>query len=146
MSLPELNAHGDLPVGVHAASIAEAVARFGHPTEIRKRLGARLERIYHVAAETGGLRRFIVFGSFVTNKELPNDVDVFMIMDDRFDMDSVSGEARLLFEHSTAQVRFGASVFWVRRAAALGGEAAAVEDWQLKRDGTRRGIVEIVSE
>jgi hypothetical protein len=33
--------------------------------------------------------------------------------------------------------------FWIRRLAALGGEAATVEYWQLKRDGTKRGIVEV---
>ena len=27
--------------------------------------------------------------------------------------------------------------------AASGGEEAAIEDWQLKRDGSERGIVEI---
>jgi hypothetical protein len=39
----------------------------------------------------------------------------------------------------------GASIFWVRRAGALGGEQAAIEDWQIKRDGTRRGIVEVTA-
>ena len=29
--------------------------------------------------------------------------------------------------------------------AALGGEQAAVEDWQIKRDGARRGLVEITA-
>jgi hypothetical protein len=27
--------------------------------------------------------------------------------------------------------------------AAIGGEQAAIADWQIKRDGTQRGIVEI---
>jgi len=27
--------------------------------------------------------------------------------------------------------------------AAIGGEHGAIEDWQTKRDGTKRGIVEI---
>jgi hypothetical protein len=36
-------------------------------------------------------------------------------------------------------------VFRIRRAAALGGEQAAMEDWQMARSGGRRGIVEIVS-
>jgi hypothetical protein len=36
-------------------------------------------------------------------------------------------------------------VFWIPRAACLGGEEAAVLDWQIKRDGTRRGIAEITS-
>jgi hypothetical protein len=87
-----------------------------------------------------------VFGSFVTEKHEPNDVDVFMIMDDNFDMGPHNGEARLLFDHGTAQDHFGCSVFWLRRMAAMGGEQAAIEDWQIKRDGTERGIVEITVE
>ncbi len=59
----------------------------------------------------------------------------------------VRAEPRLLFvDHGTAQDRFGASVFWMRRMAAVGGEQAAIEDWQIKRDGTERGIVEITAE
>ncbi len=107
-------------------------------------MAQRLERIHQIASHTGHLRRFVVFGSFVTDKHEPNDVDVFMIMDDNFDMGSLVGEPRLLFvDHGTAQDHFGASVFWMRRMAAIGGEQAAIEDWQIKRDGTERGIVEI---
>jgi len=29
------------------------------------------------------------------------------------------------------------------RLAAIGGEEAAIQDWQIKRDGTERGIVEV---
>jgi hypothetical protein len=58
----------------------------------------------------------------------------------------LAGEARLLFDHAAAQARFGASVFWLRCLAAFGGEEQAIGDWQVKRDGGRRGIVEIVPE
>lgn len=92
------------------------------------------------------MARFVVFGSFITAKREPNDIDVFMIMDDDFEVERVVGEVRLLFDHATAQAHFGCSVFWIRRLAALGGEQAAIEDWQIKRDGTQRGIVEIISE
>ena len=143
MSLPDFTATGDLPFGVHTASLAETVSRFGTGSHRRKLLAMRLERIYQIAVQTGYLARFVVFGSFITEKYEPNDVDVFMIMDDNFDMGSLVGEARLLFYHGTAQDYFGCSVFWVRRLAAIGGEEAAIEDWQLKRDGTERGIVEI---
>jgi hypothetical protein len=147
VSLPEFTESGDLPTGVHAASLAETLARFGTPSDRRKLLGHRLERIYQIAVQTDHLARFVVFGSFVTDKLEPNDVDVFMIMDDNFDMGSLVGEARLLFiDHGTAQDHFGCSVFWMRRMAAVGGEQAAIEDWQIKRDGTERGIVEITSE
>lgn len=44
----------------------------------------------------------------------------------------------------TVEAEEGASIFWIRRLAALEGEEAAVEYWQLKRDGTKRGIVEVI--
>jgi hypothetical protein len=79
-------------------------------------------------------------------KHEPNEVDAFMIMDDNFHMGSLVGEVRLLFvDHGVAQDHFGCSVFWMRRMAAIGGEQAAIEDWQIKRDGTERGIVEIMA-
>jgi hypothetical protein len=60
MRLPELTQSGDLPLGVHRASLRETLDRFGigHPQRIA--VGERLERIYHVAAATGHLARFIV--------------------------------------------------------------------------------------
>ena len=144
MSLPALTEFGDLPPGVHEAGLSEVIERFGSGPHRRKLLALRLERIHGIAARTGHLLRFVVFGSFVTSKSEPNDVDVFMIMGDDFEFGRLSGDTRLLFEHASAQYHFGCSVFWIRRLAAMGGEQAAIEDWQIKRDGTERGIVEII--
>lgn len=147
MPLPEFDKSGDLPAGVHQASLAETVDRFAAGSKRRKLIARRLERIHRIASQTSHLARFVVFGSFVTDKPEPNDVDVFMIMDDDFDLGSLIGEPRLLFvDHGGTQAQFGASVFWMRRMAAIGGEQAAIEDWQIKRDGTQRGIVEITTE
>jgi len=88
----------------------------------------------------------VVFGSFITDKPEPNDIDVFLVMGDAFNADELQGEAALLFDHAAADSHFGASVFWVRRLAALGGEQATVEYWQVKRGGGQRGIVEIIEE
>ena len=103
----------------------------------------RLRRVHDLAMATRHVKRFIVFGSFVTGKPEPNDVDVFLLMDDAFDLNQGTGEARLVFDHPAAQAHFGASIFWLRRLAALPDEEEAVRSWQLKRDGTRRGIVEV---
>jgi hypothetical protein len=92
------------------------------------------------------LARFVVFGSFATDEPEPNDVDVFLVMDDSFDGDALRGESAVLFDHAAADARFGASVFWVRRLAALGGEQRMVEYWQAKRGGGQRGIIEIVED
>jgi hypothetical protein len=140
---PEFNEHGDLPLGVHAAPLDEVVRHFGI-TARRVVIARRLERIYQLARSTGHLAHFIVFGSFVTAKTEPNDVDIFLLMKDSFDVRQVSPEARLVFDHATAQNLLGASVFWIRRAAALGGEVATIGHWQIKRDGNQRGILEII--
>lgn len=79
----------------------------------------------------------------MTAKPEPNDVDVFLVMYDTFDLTQIAGEARLVFDHPAAQAHFGASIFWLRQLAALPDEEEVVLGWQLKRDGTRRGIVEV---
>jgi hypothetical protein len=129
MSLPESTASGELPPGVHQASLPETLERFGVGHPLRIAVGDRLQRIYQLAAATGHLARFVVFGSFVTDKSEPNDVDVLVVMDDSFDADTLQSESALLFDHAAADAHFGASVFWMRRLAAFGGEQAMVEYW-----------------
>ena len=69
-----------------------------------------------------------------------------LLMEDTFDLASVRGEASLVFEHMEADAHFGASVFWSTRSGVLGGEQAMIEYWQARREGGRRGIVEIVGD
>jgi hypothetical protein len=109
-------------------------------------VAARLGRLYQSAVQTGHLARFVVFGSFVTIKTNPNDVDLILLMEDTFDLAVVTGEAALMFRHMEAEARFGASVFWTPRSGAVGGEQAMIEYWQVRREGGQRGIVEIVPE
>jgi hypothetical protein len=142
MPLPPIG-EGDLPQGVHQASLHEVLNQFGQGTIKRKLVGTRLRRVYELAAATGHLKRFIVFGSFVSAKPAPNDVDLFLLMDDTFDVTQVTGEARLVFDLPAAEAHFGASIFWLRQLAALPNEEEAVLGWQIKRDGTRRGIVQV---
>jgi hypothetical protein len=146
MNWPDFNNDGDLPIGIHRATLAELTQRFGTSSLRRQIVIRRLERIYEFARSTGQLARFVVFGSFVTAKPDPNDVDIFMLMEDTFDSNQVPGEAAIIFDHIAAQNIEGASVFWIRRMAAIGGEDAALEYWQIKRDNTKRGIVEVVTD
>ena len=66
MSLPNFNEAGDLPPGIHHATLRQVIERFGTTPTKRKALALRLERIYKLAVATGSVARFIVFGSFVT--------------------------------------------------------------------------------
>jgi hypothetical protein len=146
VAIPPFTDEGELPVGVHRATLDEVLARFGVGSARRCAVGGRLERIVRTAHGTGHLHRLIIFGSFATEKPEPNDVDVFLLMDDDFDVAHLSGEAKLLFDHAAADAHFGASVFWMRRMAAWEGEQATVEYWQVKRGGEQRGIIEIVED
>jgi len=131
---------------VHRTTLGEVLERFGRGSVQRSSVADRLSRLYQLAASTGQLARFVVFGSFITAKTEPNDVDIVLLMEDSFDLTSVGGEAALMFHHMEAEAHFGASVFWTRRCGAMGGEQAMIEYWQMRRDGSRRGIVEIVPE
>ena len=135
---PEFDNNGDLPAGIHQATLTEILQHFGTETVRRDLLGQRLQRIYMLANSTGKVARFIVFGSFVTAKPAPGDVDVFLLMEDSFDADQVRGEAALIFDHQEAQNVLGASVFWVRKLAAIGGEQEAVEYWQRSVENKRQ--------
>jgi predicted nucleotidyltransferase len=146
VALPPLTDAGELPLGVHRASLREILDQFGVGSAQRKVLALRLDRVHRVAEATNHLARFVVFGSFVTNKLEPQDVDVFLVMEDTFDASQLAGDASLLFDHAAAQAHFGASVFWVRHRAAWPNEQAAIEFWQVKRGGGRRGIVAIIAE
>jgi hypothetical protein len=142
---PKFDSNGDLPVGIYQATLAEVIEHFGTGTLQRQIVARRLERIYSLASGTGQMARFVVFGSFVTGKPEPNDVDIFLLMEDTFDSGQIFGEASIIFDHTAAQHHEGASVFWIRQMAAIGGEQAALEYWQIKRDKTQRGIIEVVS-
>jgi predicted nucleotidyltransferase len=147
MTLPLLNPEGELPEGVHRATIEEVLERFGEGMPQRRLVTARLLRVFGVAHDTGKLLRFVIFGSYVTAKPDPNDVDIILVMADDFDVAECDEQSKLLFDHLLAQRTFGASVFSVRPSTAL---LETVDEflayWQVKRDKGRRGIVEVIWE
>lgn len=147
MPLPEFDRAGDLPLGVHQASIDEVIARFGQSTLQRQVVTARLLRVYERASGTGKLERFIIFGSYVTAKPNPNDVDIILVMRDDFREEDHTDDMRTVLNHLRVQRELGASVFWTRAGAVL---LETVDEfvafWQVTRDQGTRGIVEVILE
>ena len=145
MPLPDFNSNGDLPPGVHQASWSEVLERFGGGVGQRDVCTRRLVHIYELARRTECLKRFVIFGSYVTTKLEPNDVDAILIMDDAFRLERCPMESRGLFDHAVAQARHGASVFWIRPALLIGEDVEQfVSHWQIKRGGAKRGIVDVM--
>ena len=144
MPLPNFDSKGELPEGVHQATMNEVIARFGTGTLQRQAVTATLVRIYNLSKATGKLGRFIIFGSYITVKPEPNDVDIVLVMRDDFKVLACDEETRKLFDHQQAAAEFGASIFWIRPSLLfLDTLDEFIEHWQIKRDRTRRGIVEV---
>jgi hypothetical protein len=71
--IPAPNASGELPPGIHTATLAEVEAVFS-TTPRRRRLFEGLRRAVQ-NLQVAGVRRVFIDGSFVTTKADPNDVD-----------------------------------------------------------------------
>jgi hypothetical protein len=132
------------PEGNYPASLAEIVARFGSGTGQRNAVTDRLRRIYQLAVASGHLDRLVVFGSYVSDVNEPNDIDVILVMRNDFRTEDCPGESAILFDHARANDELGASIFWARPEMLLGEPLERfLAFWQTKRDGRRRGVVEI---
>jgi hypothetical protein len=144
MPLPEFNEFGDLPEGNHLALLDEVVTRFGSGSAQRQAVTERLRRVCRLALATGYLDRLLVFGSYVSDVNEPNDVDVILVMRNDFRSEVCPPESSVLFDHARAHDELGASVFWIRPDMLLGEPLEQfLAFWQTKRDGRRRGLVEI---
>lgn len=145
MSLPAFNSEGDFPPGVYHSTIPEVKSRLGVGSSERERLADQLDRIVQLARGTGSLQSLIVFGSFVTAKSHPNDVDVILIMKDDFRLEQCGGAECVLFSHERAQKELDASIFWIRPSLLINDSLEQfIARWQQKREGGLRGIVEII--
>jgi hypothetical protein len=87
--LPAFNQDGNLPEGIHLAIADEVLARFATPSARRQWLGEQLRDLLAVAQSTGQLARMFLWGSFVTSKEVPNDLDVLLVMASEFTVETV---------------------------------------------------------
>ncbi len=87
----------------------------------------------------------IVWGSFVSNKEFPQDLDLLLIMRDDFDVGVNAPEVRKVFDYAQGRIAFNADIFWSK--SLIGEEAINLwlETYQMTRDFESRGIVEVMT-
>lgn len=146
MSLPATLSNGFLPPGVHASRLHDVITRFGVPNPRRQEPGSRLQGLLGPAQSTGRRRRAFIWGSFVTDKPFPRDLDVFLLMQEGFDQ--VFGQLphpqRNVFEHERARLLFETDVFWATEAIGADELNAWLSVYQLSRDMVERGIVEVI--
>jgi hypothetical protein len=142
--LPEFNHDGNLLEGIHLATEDEVFVRFGIPSARRQWLGEQLRSLVALAKSTGQLARVFLWGSFVTSKEVPNDLDVLLVMSPEFAVEAVSVQAQVLFDHVQARLRFQADIFWTKASMDPQVLHLWLDTYQTGKDFTRRGIVEVI--
>lgn len=141
--LPDLNSDGELPTGVHIADWQEFESRFGGPSPRRIWLLGRLRALAELAAASGHLSRLFDWGSFVTGKPAPRDLNVLLIMSADFEVDRLPASGQAVFDSSRAKLLFESDVFWAR--ASIGDEVLDLwlDTYQTSRSFRKRGIVEL---
>jgi hypothetical protein len=131
--LPPFDESGNLPRGIHRASIEEIVDRFGHGSPERE---VEIRELVDLIAWAGrnGVRRLIINGSFVTEKRDPNDVDIVLLPpeDERRQETMFEGEPTWPF----LQILVAADEADLERWAA--------DDFGTDRDGFAKGVVEVI--
>ena len=146
MSLSPLLSNGYLPPGIHEATLSEVVERFGTNTPRRQVLASRLQELVSLARATRKLQRTFIWGSFVTDKPFPRDLDIFLLMQEGFDREfaALSSPQRYIFEYERARILFEADIFWATEAIGAAVLASWLSVYQFSRDMEQRGIVEVI--
>jgi hypothetical protein len=87
MPLPEFDAQGLLPPGLHDATLAEVRERFGRfqVSDCRLKLCQQLEAFLQDVRSSTLIEAVIVDGSFVTAKDEPGDIDVILVLSSNHD-------------------------------------------------------------
>jgi predicted nucleotidyltransferase len=105
---------------------------------------SRLRALLELAGAGGQLRRVFVWGSFVTGKPAPRDLDILLIMSEDFEVDRLAASAQAVFDSRRAKLLFESDVFWAR--ASIGDQVLELwlDTYQTSRSFRKRGIVELV--
>ena len=139
--LPDFRPDGYLPEGVHWASEAEVLFRFGSATRRRQRVVHRLRRWIELARRISA-RRLLLDGSFVTTKAEPDDIDAVVLLPPGFQ--------RLVDERMDAALELEEMLLTRQPEEIFAAEDEA--DWDAwveffsrtrEADGRRKGLVEV---
>ena len=142
--IPDFDANGNLPPGIHVASLQEVEERFAifDRSDRRLRLFQHLKRVLTDIRQIAFVTRIFIAGSFVTSAPEPNDFDCLIVLDP----ETVNIELRP-FEYQVLNRRTALKTFEGDVIAVL--EGSAFHDEYLKlfqhdRKNNPKGLVEIL--
>lgn len=130
--IPPFDYVGNLPPGIHPATLDEIETRFGRGSEIRE---AQMQSIRWLMALVmrAGIRRVILNGSFVTDIIEPNDVDCLLVVDDGMPIDP----------SADTEIRGGLPYLDIQIGGWRDVEFFTKEWYSFNRDALPKGMIEV---
>ena len=132
--IPPFDDVGNLPPGIHPATLEEIADRFGSGSEIREAQMQSIRWLMELVVRAG-IRRVILNGSFVTDIIEPNDVDCLLVAGDGVPNDPTAD----------AEIRDGLPYLDIQ----IGGQEEFVFFTTFRfarsRDHELKGMIEVVS-
>lgn len=145
ISLPNFNINGYLEPGLYLVSLEETLACFGSGSVAREKLGKLLRSIIERARKYHTIKRVLVWGSFVSNKLEPRDLDYSLIVDPRHRQITISDEDRRFFVPADARMVYGVDkAYLVMEEYPPGVFADFLYFIGHDRNGRPRGILEVI--
>src|SRR6266568_1334853 len=107
MPIPAIDEEGFLPEGIHGASLRESIARFGAESDTRKQQCELLRQVVAAAKPYFQMKRVMVWGSFVTAKGEPADLDYSVVVSVNYRSDDLAHTDRRFFVPFEARQHYG---------------------------------------
>ena len=125
------------------ASLDDLRIRFGTSTPRRQFLFRQVEIIIDQLLVTRSLKQVYLFGSFVSGKASPNDVDLLVVMKADFSTTQLIGKVSELFQHDVCRIRYHADLFWVTEAVGNDRIEDLLEVFSRDREGRAQSVIEV---
>lgn len=129
--IPAFDDYGNLPPGIHRATIGEVRERFGDGSPEREAEMAELES-FTIWALGFGIARIIIDGSFVTGRLSPGDVDVVILPGPDANLDELPNDLDYPFLQVIIAADASDLVAW------------AINDFGTDRRGRTKGVIELI--
>ena len=137
MSIPPIQENGELPPGEHQASLNEIETIYGCSSDRRKRLMSGLREATSNFA-LAGVTTLWIDGSFITDKESPNDIDGCWEYTTAVDLEKLN--PIFLASREDMKKEFGLD-FFIANIIEAGSGLPFPKFFQVNRDGYAKGIL-----
>lgn len=141
--IPAFVSEGLLPSGLHAASLREVEARYGGSARRDEQLRL-LREVVGAALFYPSIKRVLLWGSFVSSKEEPNDLDYSLVVGINHPQVQVAKEHKRFLVPFEARTFYGADTsYFIVQDWKLETYIQLIDFFSLSRQNTRCGVVEI---